>query len=59
MNPFEKILERLESKKIPVLDENEHESNIIEPHNIEMVAISDVKKIVQEVAEEYNNCWIP
>ena len=53
---FEKILERLEEKAIPVLDEDEHiipESNIREPYEIEMVALSDVKKIVQEVAEEY------
>lgn len=42
---FEKILERLEEKTIPVLDENEHivtESNIIEPYEIEMVALSDI-----------------
>ena len=53
---FEKILERLEEKAIPVLDEDEHiipESNIRELYEIEMVALSDVKKIVQEVAEEY------
>ena len=53
---FEKILERLEEKAIPVLDEDEHiipESNIREPYEIEMVTLSDVKKIVQEVAEEY------
>ena len=58
---FEKILERLEEKTIPVLDEDEHiipESNIREPHEIEMVALSDVKKIIQEVSEEYNNGWI-
>lgn len=59
---FELILERLEEKTIPVLDEDEHiipESNIREPYEIEMVALSDVKQIVQEVAEEYNGCWIP
>lgn len=49
-------MERLEEKKIFVLDEDEHiipESNIREPYEIEMVALSDVKKIVQEVAKEY------
>ena len=46
---FEKILERLEEKAITVLAE----SNIRESYEIEMVALSDVKKIVQEVAEEY------
>ena len=59
---FEKILERLEEKTIPVLDEDEHiipESNIREPYEIGMVALSDVNKIVQEVEEEYNNGWIP
>lgn len=59
---FEKILERLEEKAIPVLDEDEHiipENNIREPYEIEMVVLSDAKKIVQEVAEEYNNGWIP
>ena len=53
---FEKILERLEEKAIPVLDEDEHiipESNIRESYEIEMVTLSNVKKIVQEVAEEY------
>lgn len=52
----------LEEKAIPVLDEDEHiipESNIREPYEIEMVALSDVKKIVQEVAEEYKDGWIP
>ena len=52
---FEKILERLEEKAITVLAE----SNIRESYEIEMVALSDVKKIVQEVAEEYNGGWIP
>ena len=47
---FEKILERLEEKAITVLAE----SNIRESYEIEMVALSDVKKIVQEVAEQYN-----
>ena len=47
---FEKILERLEEKAITVLAE----SNIRESYEIEMVALSDVKKIVQEVAEEFN-----
>ena len=59
---FEKILDRLEEKAIPVLDEDEHiipENNIREPYEIGMVALSDVNKIVQEVAEEYNNGWIP
>ncbi len=59
---FEKILEKIEEKVIPVLDEDEHvvpESNIKEPYEIEMVTLSDVKKIVQEVAEEYNGGWIP
>ena len=59
---FEKILEKIEKKVIPVLDEDEHvvpESNIKEPYEIEMVTLSDVKKIVQEVAEEYNGGWIP
>ena len=65
---FKKILERLEEKTIPVLDEDEHiipESNIREPYEIEMVALSDVKQIVQEVAEEFatdtnvgTNGWI-
>ena len=53
---FEKILDRLEEKAIPVLDEDEHiipENNIREPYEIEMVVLSDAKKIVQEVAEEY------
>ena len=43
---FEKILERLEEKAIPVLDEDEHiipESNIREPYEIERVALSDIK----------------
>ena len=59
---FEKILERLEEKAIPVLDEDEHiipENNIREPYEVEIVVLSDAKKIVQEVAEEYNNGWIP
>ena len=51
---FEKIMERLEEKAINVLAE----SNIRASYEIEMVALSDVKKIVQEVAEEYNGGWI-
>ena len=51
---FEDILEGLEEKAITVLAE----SNIRESYEIEMVALSDVKKIVQEVAEEYNGGWI-
>ena len=50
---FEKILDMLEEKAIPVLDEDKPENNIREPYEIEMVVLSDAKKIVQEVAEEY------
>ena len=59
---FDKILKQLEEKAIPVLNEDEHiipESNVKEPYEIEMVALSDIKKTIQEVAEEYNGGWIP
>ena len=59
---FEKILKQLEEKAIPVLNEDEHiipESNVKEPYEIEMVALSDIKKTIQEVTEEYNGGWIP
>ena len=59
---FEKILKQLEEKAIPVLNEDEHiipESNVKEPYEIEMVALSDIKKTIQEVAKEYNSGWIP
>ena len=58
---FEKILEKLEElrqKQIKELCEHKDftsEMQSMRGHNI----LQDAKKIVQEVAEEYNNSWIP
>ena len=45
---FEKILERLEKERIILLKNNLHQA----------IALNFAKKIVQEVAEEYNVGWI-
>ena len=47
MNPFEKILERLEEERHPEIC-----------GCWETMRIDRAKNIVQEVAEEYNNGWI-
>lgn len=51
MNVFEKILKMLE--------ENGFEVYTKEYGNLEVVSIDVINEIVQEVAEEYNNGWIP
>ena len=48
MNPFEKILERLEEERHPEIC-----------GCWETMRIDRAKNIVQEVAEEYNGGWIP
>lgn len=45
---FEKILDRLEKKRIILLENNLHQA----------IALNFAKGIVQEVAEEYNGGWI-
>ena len=53
---FEKILERLEELQNNLLSQTEGDVNL------QVGVINGVmysKKIVQEVAEEYNNGWIP
>ena len=53
---FEKILERLEELQNNLLSQTEGDINL------QVGVINGVmysKKIVQEVAEEYNNGWIP
>lgn len=58
---FEKIIEKLEElrqKQIEELCEHKDftsEMQSMRGHNI----LQDVKKIVQEIADEYNNGWIP
>lgn len=49
MNPFKKILDRLEKERIILLENNIQQA----------IALNFAKGIVQEVAEEYNNGWIP
>ena len=46
---FEKILERLEKERIILLENNLHQA----------IALNFAKGIVQEVAEEYKDGWIP
>ena len=46
---FEKILERLEKERRILLENNMHQA----------IALNFAKGIVQEVAEEYNDGWIP
>ena len=50
MNPFEKILDRFETLENIFIKGNSH--NVA-------AGVSKAKEIVQEVAEEYNNGWIP
>ena len=64
MNPFDKILERLEEIKGCSCDgiscsECEYTSDCLEGEMSEKVAIDKAVEIVQEVAEEYNDGWIP
>ena len=61
---FEKILEKLEEIKGCSCDgrscsECEYISDCLEGEMSEKVAIDMAKEIVQEVAEEYNEGWIP
>ena len=51
---FEKILERLRRKVHNYYPSIDH--YCLSEHAVKM---SDIEKIVQEVAEEYNNGWIP
>ena len=46
---FEKILERLEKERIILLENNIQQA----------IALNFAKGIIQEVAEEYNDGWIP
>ena len=50
MNPFEKILDRFETLENIFIKGNSH--NVA-------AGVSKAKEIVHEVAEEYNNGWIP
>lgn len=52
---FEKILERLDGDSF-LTTNDDGETNEL---SIKVVSFEDAKKIVQEVAEEYNNGWIP
>ena len=59
---FEKILERLDAKKqyfqkFYEADGKTEEDECI--NKVTQLAFDDAKNIVQEVAEEYNNGWIP
>ena len=46
---FDMILERLEKERTILLENNLHQA----------IALNFAKQIVKEVAEEYNNGWIP
>ena len=50
MNPFEKILDRFETLENIFIKGNSH--NVA-------AGVGKAKEIVHEVAEEYNNGWIP
>ena len=50
MNPFEKILDRFETLENIFIKGNSHSV---------AAGVSKAKEIVHEVAEEYNNGWIP
>lgn len=52
---FEKILERLEENTI----QNKDSISFFKECGIKFVSACKAKEIVQEVAEEYNNGWIP
>ena len=59
---FEKILERLDAKKQYFQKFYEADGKTEEDEYINkatQLAFDDAKNIVQEVAEEYNNGWIP
>lgn len=59
---FEKILERLEEKKQYFQKFYETDGKTEEDENINkatQLAFDDAKSIVQEVAEEYKDGWIP
>ena len=61
MNPFEKILERLDAKKQYFQKFYEADGKTEEDEYINkatQLAFDDAKNIVQEVAEEYNGGWI-
>ena len=58
MNPFEKILERLQNIGWVYADYYPDGTNISRVSK-KSVSYDEVIKIVQEIAEEYNNGWIP